>query len=279
MSMRLRTKVSCTVIAALGVSSLTAFASGCIGDDNAAPADSGVDATANEPDTSVTPDAFVPDTGLQEVDAGQDASDSAVADTGVDAGCAPALPVGWTPPAYVPTTGEQIDGCQASNGSAEIDSYWVACLGDASTPATCAAYPDAATANAHCATCLLTPEDASAYGPEVVRVVPQLNLAGCIQMADPSDGGLACATAIQAVQACAEAACRPSCAVTSDPASVAAYVACAKAAAASTACSPWTTPAAACLSAESDAGYPVTNCFAVTDEATFDSVGFFFCGS
>jgi hypothetical protein len=283
--MRLRTRISCAAAVAIGVSSLATLGAGCVGDDNATPSggDSGVDSTVNEPETSTpTPEASA-DAGTDSPasDAGQDATDSAVVvDTGVDAGCSPALAPGWTPPAYVPATGQYQFECRAPNGQAEVDQYWVACLGDASTPATCAAYPDASTDNPLCVTCLVSPEDASAYGAEVVRVVPQLNVAGCIQLADTTDAGYSCAAALQAVQACVEASCKPSCAVTSDPASVAAYVACAKAAATSS-CNAFSATAAACVGAYVDAGsYTANACLSgTTDEQEFDDVGFFFCGS
>ncbi len=283
--MRLRTKVSCAIITGLGMTSLAAFAAGCVGDDNATPAvDSGLDSTVNEPETSTpTPDASEDagpgtDSAPTNQDAGDDAGDSAIPDTGVDAGCAPALPGAWQPPAYVPAIGRYTSHCD--NGSSQVDGYWTACLGDAAAPAACAAFADASALNADCAPCLVTPEDAGAYGAAVVRGVPVLNLAGCIQIADTSDAGLACATAVQATEACAEAACRASCALTSDPASVAAYVACTKAATASTACSTWATPAQGCVSAEQEAGVgEITNCFAATAEQEFDDIGVYFCGS
>jgi hypothetical protein len=283
--MRLRSRVSCAVMAGIGVSSIGAFSAGCIGDDNAATdTDSGVDATMNTPEAS----APAPDTGTDATvasdDAGVDASDSAVAvvdtgvdagiDTGVDAGCSPSLPVAWQPPAYVPATLNPLGPCQHES----IDQLYVDCLGDASSPDACAAYDDIAPGYPQCAGCLLSLEDASTYGAAVVRVVPQINLAGCIQLSDTTDAGFACATAVQAVQACAEASCRASCAVTSDPASVAAYIACTTAAAASAACSAWATPAQACVNAEADGGH-IPTCFGATAEQVFDDIGVFFCDS
>jgi hypothetical protein len=281
--MRLRTRVSCAVMTGIGVSALGVLAAACIGDDNAAETgDSGVDATMNTPDTSTPALDTGADTNPPPTDSGQDAGDdSAVtavdagADTGVDAGCSPSLAAGWQPPPYVPAERDPLGPCN----HASVDGLFVDCLGDGSTASTCASYAEGGSGYPGCAACLLTPEDASIYGAAVVRVVPQINVAGCIQLSDLSDAGYACATAVQAVQACAEASCRASCAVTSDPASIATYVACAKAAAASTACSPWATAAQACVNAEEDAG-ALGTCFnGATDEAVFDDIGVFFCDS
>jgi hypothetical protein len=281
--MRLRTKVSCAIIGGFGVSSLAAFTAGCISDDNASPetGDSGVDATMNAPETSSPSDTGTDSTEPSDdagVDAAQDAGDSAVAvvDTSVDAGCAPALPNGWQPPAYVPAQTPHLHDCVGS----QVDNYWTACFGDASTPAVCAAYSEAGAQPAGCATCLVTPEAVSPYGPEILGVVPEPNVAGCIQQTDLTDAGFSCAVAVQAAQMCAEAACKPSCAVTADPATVAAYVACAKAAATSV-CNALATTALGCLAVELDAGSnAATTCLSgTTDEETFDDIGMFFCHS
>jgi len=284
--MRLRTRASCAIIAGVGLSSLAAFAAGCVADDNAAPlTDSGIDSTTTPEASTPGPDAGS-DTGTDAAptpiaDAGQDASDAAppvVVDGGVDAGCSPVLAANWKPPAYIPVRSSYQSQCDLLVGG-QVEAYWDDCLADAGASA-CASWLDSGV-NEACATCLVTPQDAGYYGAAVIFSVPQVNLAGCIQLADPSDAGITCATAIQAAQTCVQASCTPSCAITTDPATVAAYVACTNAAATST-CITYVTAAATCITSEQDAGGSASSdCFVApaTEQNEFDDFGHFFCDS
>ncbi len=148
-------------------------------------------------------------------DAGSDAGDD-----GGDAGLVcpnPApLPAGYTPPPYVHAVPHQ-NACSAQL----IGDYYTQCLDSASTAQTCAPWtnaPDAA--HQACASCLVTPATASAYGPIVQTtfgniLVSDPNVAGCIELADPA--GLACATKLQDRLDCDEQACTTQCPVTDDP--------------------------------------------------------------
>jgi hypothetical protein len=240
---------------------------------------------ATQPDTSLPPsDDAGSDTGIDAADAaptgdanpGVDAADSAV-------GCAP-TGAAFVAPAYVPAQGQAYD----CNGDSPDLALAQACVGDASTYDACTNFV------AHndedgglpqtCTTCLLTPEvnEAGTYGPAIVGPVTVPNLAGCIELADPTDAGVGCAMAIQAALTCAEAQCKPNCVVTDDV-SNAAFFACAKTAATNSVCNVFTMAANACLAIEAADGGP-TNvsqwCVGAGDPVTqFEDIARYFCTS
>jgi hypothetical protein len=270
--MRLRIGISCATITCAGAALATAAS--CVTSNNS-PGPGGTDASFSE--------AGSPDTGsVQPIeDAGADTAipDSAPAtDAPVDAGCSPRS--GFQPTAYVPATnsldciGSPIQGALATD-----------CFNDAATYASCAGFADAGfdagvDTNA-CLACLVSPEDSDAgYGAVVQGVVPVLNVAGCIQLGDPSDAGYTCAAAVQAAWACAEYACKSSCPVSDDP-SRAAYVACTELAATGV-CSAYTQLAQACVAAEVDGGSPTVAmyCFdGANDAGETLTLLDFFCGT
>ena len=198
-------------------------------------------------------------------------------------GCAPANMAGFVPPAYIHASGQTFD-CPNHEG-AFLTSV---CFGDASTVSACSAFPDAgvpdgSTVSDSCNACLRSDEkpDSGTYGPFVrAGGVTVANVAGCVEIADPSDAGVACAASIQAAAVCVDRACRPSCPVT-DNASRAAYVACTKLAAAGT-CSTFAKAAVACSNLELDAaaGGAQQFCFSSSDPFTqFEKLAAYFCTS
>ena len=213
--MRLRAGVTCATMTCAG-GAVRGRAGGCVGGDNAAPTmdPSVIDAT--QPDASVPPSAdAAADVGTDAADAapivdsspGIDAADSAV-------GCVPTGNT-FTAPAYVHAQAQTFD-CPNDNQDLALA---LACTGDASTFQACSTFATTGMAGdagipTACATCLLTPEvpdDAGTYGPAVVGPVAVPNVAGCVELADPSNAGLACAVAIQAAAKCAEFECKPNC--------------------------------------------------------------------
>jgi len=286
--MRLRAGVTCATMTCAGVLSAGGLVS-CVGDNNAAPTTDASVIDATQPDTSVPPSA---DSGT---DAGANAADAADAapivdaSPGIDAadsavGCVPTGNA-FTPPAYVHAQAQTFD---CPNDSQDL-ALAQACTGDASTFAACSTFATTGMADdagipTACATCLLTPEvpdDAGTYGPAVVGPVTAPNVAGCVELADPSDAGLACAVAVQAAAKCAEFECKPNCPVTDTP-SRAAFFACVQVAATSTACSAYTLAANACLAMEADGGPSSidTWCVGAPDPVTqFEDIARFFCTS
>jgi hypothetical protein len=156
-----------------------------------------------------------------------------------------------------------------------INAYYVDCLAPlTASKSVCDAF---AQANATCAACITTDEAASAYGPLVlVDGYVQANVAGCIEVEDPSDRS--CAMAQQALSDCELAACAVNCPVV-DQSSFAAYEACA-AQADATGCQAYYA-AAQCLSAEVDAGDagPESACLASDFKHFYDVVVPLFCGA
>jgi hypothetical protein len=124
------------------------------------------------------------------------------------------------------------------------------------------------------------------YGAAIVSRVTLPNVAGCIELADQTSQGLACAMAIQAAWRCAEYSCNPTCPVSDDP-SANAYLACTQEAAATT-CKSYADVAAACIAAEQDAGaFAYTVCVqqqgvatsGTGPVATFENIASYFCAS
>jgi hypothetical protein len=227
------------IVSVAAISSAVAFA--CSGPpNNGTPPDTGSDGSADARDGRVHgDDVFVPDSP------GDDA----------DSGCpTPADITGWTPPAYHPATGSDQGKCT----DAFISAYFTDCLGPTATQATCAPWGTSGDA-AHkaCAQCLLTLSTAAKYGPLVeYKGVVNANIAGCIELKDPTNG-VACATAVQQSEECDHAACDPVCPVKDDP-SFQLWLQCVQAAEAGQ-CKPYADKAA-CANAEQDGG-PAAACF------------------
>ncbi len=272
--MRLRFGISCATITCAGAAMATAAS--CTTNDN--PEIPGVDASFNDV-------ASGDDTGVIQPsnDAGSDAAlldSSPPIDAPVDAGCSPRS--GFQPSPYVPAAQTSLSCFQSPiQGALAAD-----CFSDASTYASCSGFADSgldAGANTNaCLACLVSPENSDAgYGAVVQGVVPVINVAGCLQVADQSDAGYACAVAVQAAWACAEYACKSSCPVSDDP-SRAEYVACTELAATGV-CSTYTQAAQTCVAAETGDGglpYVAMYCFDGTNDAGQTlTILDFFCGT
>jgi hypothetical protein len=166
----------------------------------------------------------------------------------------PADVSGFTPPAYHHATGAHQGACT----DAFIAAYYQDCLAANSTQQTCAKWGTSADpAHKTCAQCLITQATATKYGPLVLyKGVINANIAGCIELLDPTNG-LNCATAIQQSEECDHAACDSVCPVT-DNASFQLWQQCVTAAEAA-GCKKYA-DAAKCGSAEQDGG-PAAACF------------------
>ena len=295
--MRRRVGLSCAAaIASVGAATIASAMSACVSASNPSPAasaDSGSvtpsdDATLQPaldggPDvTVVVPgDAGIdapPDTGAAPA---ADASDAATPDASgaEEAGCAPIPVSGFVAPAYVPASGSALSACQTTAQLTAQQGLYTACFGAGATSASCDGF-DGGEGGATCIACINTNETDPKYGPVVERVVPTINLAGCIQLADPTDAGIACAHAVQAAEACVEAACKSVCPVTDLP-SQTAYLACTSAAAAG-GCAVYAQAAATCAGAEvgdGGSGPAGSSCFGVDEQSEYAAVAYFFCGS
>jgi hypothetical protein len=322
--MRHRTRVSYAAVACACAGGAGALGSlgivSCVGDNGAGPDASFPD--VNEPDTYVPPfDAGpVPEAAadvpvIPIVDSSPGAPDAADAADATPP-CGPGSVAGFTPPPYVHASTQSFF-CQIADVNALAES----CAGDASTYELCANFPNEALVwgeSSQCTTCLLTPEitlpplgdagglpdagddagDASddgsvvppvpTYGAAIVSRVTLPNVAGCIELNDPTDGGVACAIAVQAAWRCEEFACNPTCPVTDNPSALA-YLACAEEAATGV-CASYASVAAGCLATEADAGglaysaclSPVLQNLAGPapgPAATFADIATLFCGS
>ena len=298
--MRARFGLTCTMVGCAGtaVAGAAVSAEGCVSSNNpeAGATDSGLasfDTGAIAPTLDASNDATV-DSAVPPSDAGLDSGvQDAGADTGVDAGCSPrALPVGYTPPPYIHWDEQQTLDCFQNGPSLlppELLALGADCFEDASTFTSCNSFAatgdDGGPVSAQCVSCLFSPEGSDAgYGPLIQGVVLVPNLAGCIEAADPSDGGLACAEAVQAAWECAETACKAACPV-SDDSSRAAYIACTSAAAAGV-CATYAGAAMACLAAErafaADDGGPGdlgAYCFGLGLGDQAADIAAFFCAS
>jgi hypothetical protein len=221
---------------------------------------------------------------------GSDATPIPLPDGGVDAaptGCTPASMAGFVPPPYVPARNQTFD-CNDYQNHSQTMALANVCFADASTVAACAAFPDAGVLDGAvippaCATCLRRDEADTdgGYGASISLrgTITVANVAGCVQIANDSDAGFACAQALQAAAICVDRSCRDSCPVTNETTRDA-YIACTKAAAA-TSCSTFAQAAAGCAAAEVDAGDRAREfCFSSADPvANFDKIAAFFCTS
>ncbi len=159
----------------------------------------------------------------------------------------------------------------------QIKKYYDACFGASSSPATCALFSQASI-NATCSSCILTSSSATAYGPLVKTGSLVLgNVAGCIELTEPSL--LACAESTQARAACEVAGCAANCPVTeNEPSTLAAYNACAAAVDADMKACGLSRFPATCLSVtDADAG-PYTACLTTTFADFYDYAVPVFCG-
>lgn len=159
-----------------------------------------------------------------------------------------------------------------------IETFYDQCLGPNASTDACASFRQQ---NEACATCLLTPQSATYYGPLIdFGTYVTANVAGCIQVAPQVDGvadpsALACAKSVQALAGCENAACTANCAVY-DSASLASYQACASASEQS-GCEAWAS-AASCANAEQDAGGVASACLG-DFESFYHAIAPLFCGA
>lgn len=217
------------------------------------------------------PDTFVPPIDGDVVDTGTDG--------GFDAGCTPRSLAGFTVPAYVSARPQEF----VCTNSGTWDGFAEACMGDASTLATCASYPAEAGLDPECASCFEPTNLDGGIGPVVKGSVYAPNLAGCVEHAADSDpdAGVKCATLVAAAAACVEYVCKPGCPVTDEP-SRNAYLACAKSAATGV-CAPHVQSANACVDGLRDAGFAANDldnfCFPpdASPVVQFAQVARFFC--
>jgi hypothetical protein len=294
--MRVRVGISFTALSCAGAAVVTAgcFSASSGGSGPQTDFDASLDSSFPIDDSSV--DSFVPpaeagpeamavDSGVGPVDEGAPLHEAAV-----EAGCGPIDITGFVVPPYVSAQGQSIY-CNDS------EDYWFSqqCFGPGATLETCANFATSSAADAGpdagpfitssgCAACLLTAASNDAgtgWGPGVAGTIVTPNLAGCIELADNSPTGIACAQTVQAAAQCVDYACRTSCPVTDD-ASRAAYLAC-TATAATGVCGTYTAAANVCIANEiGDAG-PTnvsTWCFAGPDTTTqYAEMALFFCSS
>jgi hypothetical protein len=303
--MRRNVGMSCTAItcvcAGTGAALATAacFSASSGGNQPLPSFDASMDTSFSEeagPDTSMPPpeaaaeaaaDVTVPPTEAG-MDAGLDAH---------EAGCAPPSIAGFMVPPYVHANPQTI-ACNGL-GNSDLEDHWFAqqCFGDAATYQSCQSFASSSPGDAGpeagpvitdpgCAACLVTPQLTDAgYGPGIQGPVVVPNLAGCIELADPSDGGLSCAMAVQAAAACVEYACQSACPTVMDNATAALFVACTQTAGA-TVCSSYTQAATACIADEiGDGGASsnlnvLDNCFSSSDPAVqYAQLAAFFCST
>ena len=149
--------------------------------------------------------------------------------------------------------------------------FYSSCFGPGATSAGCVGY---AQSYASCAQCVMTPGAADHYGPlvDLGGFITQ-NVAGCIELVDPSPVALSCAKALQAQVGCERAACAANCPVY-DPPSLHAYNDCA-AAADEAGCRSYAATSA-CANVERDGG-PASMCFGSLQDF-FSFAALFFCG-
>jgi hypothetical protein len=148
---------------------------------------------------------------------------SDVAQDAVTMWCEPADVSGFTAPVYVPATGANQGKCTTT----QIQSFYEQCLASTATQASCALLVGAMAAplDKACAACIISRETDAKYGVIVEhKGFVSVNLAGCMEIADPTNG-LACARAYQAADSCGRAACVANCPVI-DQASLMIYQAC-----------------------------------------------------
>jgi hypothetical protein len=204
-----------------------------------------------------------------------DGLDSATGDatgpgTGDGSSCHPGSVQTYTPDMYHPAAAAWQGVCTQD----DIDQFYNTCLGPTPDAGACHAISQPDAADAACVRCLVTPYTADRYGPLIDHgTFITENVAGCIELTDPS--GLSCAKAEAALVGCELSACEANCPVV-DATSRAAYDACASEAD-SSGCQAYATMAACTMDAGStDAGS--TACSASSFELFFKYAAKLFCG-
>ncbi len=172
------------------------------------------------------------------------------------------------PKAYHSATNPYQGACSTQ----QLSDFYAACLDPSiATAASCYSFSQSPS-TAACASCILTPEAAAAYGPLVDHgsFVTE-NVGGCIELTDSS--GLTCAKAQQALEGCQLAACEANCPV-HDATTRDAYDACA-ATATTSGCQQYESKAA-CARDFQESGASI--CAGQTFKAFYDAVAPRFCG-
>lgn len=191
-------------------------------------------------------------------------------------GCPPAPLDEWTPPAYHPA-----QPMESVCSALFISDFYSSCVGPSQSSTACAQTWGSGADAAHllCEACLVTPTSSPTWGPLVNygsasgTGTVSVNVAGCVELLDPSK--LGCATSVQQADECQHQACDVTCPVT-DATSFARWQACIDTAAATSCLGSLT--AAACVNAE-DAG-PAATCVSGADfETQLADIATVFCGS
>jgi hypothetical protein len=193
----------------------------------------------------------------------------------VGTSCHPGNVETFVPGAYRHATPAGQGACVSEDGGADpIQAYYDACIGPSMSKGACDVF---AVSDPACAACIVSSESATAYGPLVLaNGFLQANVAGCVEVEDPSN--LSCAQAQQALSDCELAACSANCPVT-DQTSLVAYEQCAGQADA-VGCQAYYL-AAECLLAEVEAGVPANSesaCLPSTFEKFYAAIVPLFCG-
>jgi hypothetical protein len=126
------------------------------------------------------------------------------------AACQPGDVLPFAPTAYVHAAAPS-DACQVTASGNPADAIFDGCFGASATPAGCAY---AVKNNDPCWRCIdTTVSGAAAYGPVLAdgTGIVRLNVAGCIELSDPS--AIACAKALEAKAECDVDACEANCPV------------------------------------------------------------------
>lgn len=184
-------------------------------------------------------------------------------------------------PPFVPSTYHYAEQNRGACSGTALHALYDSCF---SSP-TAACDGPAVAQYAACASCLETPSDAGRYGPLIIDIAGWIrpNVAGCIELSDPTNpGALSCAEGVEVLVGCELAACAANCPVAAGSvSSVAAYNACAREADVK-GCQPYVV-AAACTQAdagslEPDGGGSVAACLQTTLEAFYFAAVPLFCG-
>jgi len=154
------------------------------------------------PEGAVHHDAGAHDAGVV---AEVDSSDDASAEAGV---CAPGDITSFAPKWRPPPVPSSV--CSGS----EVEGFYSSCMASGTTTAICNAFK---ASHAPCSACLQTPALNSPRGALVLESngTSFVNVAGCIALIDHDLTGSGCSGAISATLDCENAACLPSCPVTS----------------------------------------------------------------
>lgn len=205
------------------------------------------------------------DSGSLEASSSDVSEELALLDGGT---CQPGDVQTYVPKAYHPATPAYQGVCSGQ----QLQDFYTACLDPSATAASCYSFSQSPSTSA-CASCILTPEAAAAYGPLVDHgsFITQ-NVGGCIELTDPS--GLTCAKAQQALEGCQLAACEANCPV-HDAATRTAYDTCA-AIASTSGCQQYESKAAC---AQDTAESSASICVGQTFENFYRAVAPWFCGA